>query len=388
MSSRWNFMVVVMLFFLWALAHNLNPILIPQLKQAFALSDYSATLVDSAFYLAYFLGAIPAGILIKRRGYKAGVLCGLFLFSLGGFLFYPAAFQLSYPLFLMGLFTIGFGITFLETSANPLVTQFTFGSSDSFRLNLAQSFNGLGASIAGWMGGFFVFSNTGEHATPSDLAQSVVTPYMVMASVVLIVALLFSRIQLESLKGNDHHEGNPFVRNYFRWAMMAQFFYVGAQVGLSGFFIRFLITYFNWSKEDAAYLFSLGLLLFMVGRFVGTFLLNWFSAKALLGAASILAAICTLCLFLQWWGWLPLLLVLFFMSIMFPTIFSLGVASLPQNEKPLGSSLIIMTIVGGAVMPPLMGKMSDSLGLHWAMLLPLVSFLLIFVFSMKKANHE
>lgn len=388
MNSRWNFIVVVMLFFLWALAHNLNPILIPQLKQAFALSDFSATLVDSAFYLAYFLGAIPAGILIKRKGYKAGVLWGLLLFSIGAFLFYPAAVQLSYSIFLIGLFTIGFGITLLETSANPLVTQFRFGSSDSFRLNLAQSFNGLGASIAGWMGGYFVFGTTAENSAPSDLAQSVVAPYMVIGGVVMVVALLFSRIKLDSKEGETKNHGNPFSRNYFRWAMMAQFFYVGAQVGLSGFFIRFLLIYFNWTKEDAAYLFSIALILFMTGRFIGTFLLNWFSARTLLGAASILAVLCTVCLFFQWFGWLPILSVLFFMSIMFPTIFSLGVGSLPLSEKPLGSSLLIMTIVGGAILPPLMGKLSDDWGLHWAMSLPLICFVVIFVFSMKKMNHE
>jgi FHS family L-fucose permease-like MFS transporter len=126
----------------------------------------------------------------------------------------------------------------------------------------------------------------------------------------------------------------------------------------------------------------------MTGRFIGTFLLNWFSARTLLGAASMLAVVCTSCLFFQWFGWLPILSVLFFMSIMFPTIFSLGVESLPQSEKPLGSSLLIMTIVGGAILPPLMGKLSDTWGLHWAMVLPLICFVVIFVFSLKKMSHE
>ncbi len=387
MNSKWNFTVVVMLFFLWALAHNLNPVLIPQLKQAFALSDFGATLVDSAFYLAYFIGALPAGMIIKRKGYKTGVLVGLCLFSLGAFIFLPAASQLSYPLFLIGLFTIGFGITFLETAANPLVTQFKIGKSDSFRLNLAQSFNGLGATLAGWMGGYLVFNTTQGSTSSFDLAQSVVAPYLIIGGVVLLVAILFSKINLPTKASLSPISLLPIRRYYFRWAMLAQFFYVGVQVGLGGFFIRYMCAYYDWSKEDAAYLFSFALLLFMLGRFLGTVLLNWITASKLLGIASVLAAFSCFFMFLQWLGWFPLLMVFLWMSIMFPTIFSLGVSSLPEEEKPLGSSLIIMTIVGGAVMPPLMGKVSDALGLNWAMLMPMLGFIVIFIFSFRKKDH-
>jgi FHS family L-fucose permease-like MFS transporter len=387
MNSKWNFTVVVMLFFLWALAHNLNPVLIPQLKQAFALSDFSATLVDSSFYLAYFIGALPAGMVIKRKGYKIGVLVGLCLFSLGAFVFFPAAYQLSYPLFLIGLFTIGFGITFLETAANPLVTQFNIGKSDSFRLNLAQSFNGLGATLAGWMGGYLVFNTTQGTTSSFELAQSVVAPYLIIGGVVLLVAILFSKINLSTEVSLSPISLLPIRRHYFRWAMLAQFFYVGVQVGLGGFFIRYMCAYYDWSKEDAAYLFSFALLLFMLGRFLGTVLLNWITATKLLGIVSVLATFSCFLMFVQWLGWFPLLMVFLWMSIMFPTIFSLGVSSLPEEEKPLGSSLLIMTIVGGAVMPPLMGKVSDALGLNWAMLIPMMGFMVIFVFSFRKKDH-
>ena len=387
MNSKWNFTVVVMLFFLWALAHNLNPVLIPQLKQAFALSDFSATLVDSSFYLAYFIGALPAGMVIKRKGYKIGVLVGLCLFSLGAFVFFPAAYHLSYPLFLIGLFTIGFGITFLETAANPLVTQFNIGKSDSFRLNLAQSFNGLGATLAGWMGGYLVFNTTQGTTSSFQLAQSVVAPYLIIGGVVLLVAILFSKINLSTKVSLSPISLLPIRRHYFRWAMLAQFFYVGVQVGLGGFFIRYMCAYYEWSKEDAAYLFSFALLLFMLGRFLGTFLLNWITATKLLGIVSVLATFSCFLMFVQWLGWFPLLMVFLWMSIMFPTIFSLGVSSLPEEEKPLGSSLLIMTIVGGAVMPPLMGKVSDALGLNWAMLIPMMGFMVIFVFSFRKKDH-
>ena len=387
MNSKWNFTVVVMLFFLWALAHNLNPVLIPQLKQAFALSDFSATLVDSSFYLAYFIGALPAGMVIKRKGYKTGVLVGLCLFSLGAFVFFPAAYQLSYPLFLIGLFTIGFGITFLETAANPLVTQFNIGKSDSFRLNLAQSFNGLGATLAGWMGGYLVFNTTQGATSSFQLAQSVVAPYLIIGGVVLLVAILFSKINLSTEVSLSPISLLPIRRHYFRWAMLAQFFYVGVQVGLGGFFIRYMCAYYDWSKEDAAYLFSFALLLFMLGRFLGTVLLNWITATKLLGIVSVLATFSCFLMFVQWLGWFPLLMVFLWMSIMFPTIFSLGVSSLPEEEKPLGSSLLIMTIVGGAVMPPLMGKVSDALGLNWAMLIPMMGFMVIFVFSFRKKDH-
>jgi FHS family L-fucose permease-like MFS transporter len=326
-------------------------------------------------------------MVIKRKGYKIGVLVGLCLFSLGAFVFFPAAYQLSYPLFLIGLFTIGFGITFLETAANPLVTQFNIGKSDSFRLNLAQSFNGLGATLAGWMGGYLVFNTTQGATSSFQLAQSVVAPYLIIGGVVLLVAILFSKINLSTEVSLSPISLLPIRRHYFRWAMLAQFFYVGVQVGLGGFFIRYMCAYYDWSKEDAAYLFSFALLLFMLGRFLGTVLLNWITATKLLGIVSVLATFSCFLMFVQWLGWFPLLMVFLWMSIMFPTIFSLGVSSLPEEEKPLGSSLLIMTIVGGAVMPPLMGKVSDALGLNWAMLIPMMGFMVIFVFSFRKKDH-
>jgi FHS family L-fucose permease-like MFS transporter len=386
MNSKWNFAVVVSLFFLWALAHNLNPILISQLKQAFSLNDVNASLVDASFYLAYFIGAIPAGIWIRKRGYKSGVLLGLVLFAAGAFGFFPAAQWLSYPIFLVSLFTIGFGLTFLETSANPLVTQFEVGKGPSFRLNLAQSFNGLGATLAGWIGGFLVFKTTDDVSTHAELAQSVVTPYLLIGSFVLLVALFFSRVNI-SETGRTLKSGKPLANVGFRWAMMAQFLYVGAQVGVCGFFIRYVVQYYHWSKEDAAYLFSLALLCFMIGRFLGTFLLRWISGRQMLFFCSSTAMLISVYLSLQGWGSIYLfLLLLLMMSIMFPTIFSLGMEVLNSEDQPMGASLIIMTIVGGALIPPAMGKISDLFGLSWAYLLPAICFLFILIFA-KKTSH-
>ncbi len=388
MKSWSTYIAVVALFFLWALAHNLNPILIPQLKKAFGLSDWKAAWVDSSFYLAYFLSAIPAGMVIRKRGYKVAIIIGLTLFALGALLFYPAASQLSYTLFLFALFTIGFGLTFLETSANPLVAQFELGKKPAFLLNLAQSFNGLGASLAGWLGGFLIFGSTSNVSTAAELASSVMLPYLVIGLTVLMVAVFFSRISLPDTTTKETGS-SPLKRSYFRWAAVAQFFYVGAQVGVGSFFIRYVVQYAGWSDSEASYLLSLALLLFMFGRFIGTALMNWFKATKVLQIAAILAIMSSFLVGLHAPGSLLLLMILLLvMSIMFPTIFSLAMEGILPSERPLGSSYIIMTIVGGAIIPPLMGQVSDVFGLSAAYLIPCGCFIVVFLFSLKNKEEH
>ena len=386
MKSWSTYMAIVALFFLWALAHNLNPILIPQLKKAFGLSDWKAAWVDSSFYLAYFLSAVPAGMVIRNRGYKSAIVWGLLLFALGALLFFPAASLLSYSIFLAALFTIGFGLTFLETAANPLVTQFDLGKKPAFLLNLAQSFNGLGASLAGWLGGFLIFGNTSSTSSSAELAQSVMTPYLMIGLTVLLVAILFSQFKLPVFTVEDKRS-SPLHRSHFRWAAAAQFFYVGAQVGVSSFFIRYVVQYEAWTEAEASYFFSIALLLFMLGRFMGTALLNWLSASRLLQIAAMMAILFSVLIGCKIEGALVfLLLLLLVMSIMFPTIFSMAMEGIAPSERPLGSSYIIMTIVGGALIPPIMGWVSDAFGLSAAYWVPSLCFGVVFIFALK--NNE
>ncbi len=395
--------VVTSLFFLWALAHNLNPILIPHLKKACVLTDFQSALIDSAFFIAYFVMAIPAGVFMQKFGYKKGVITGLLLFSAGAFLFYPAASAVSYSFFLSALFVIACGLTFLETAANPYVTVLGNPETATQRLNFAQSFNGLGATLAPLIGGRFILS--GKNLSDDELsimsseqiqqfysneAAAVKMPYLIIGLLVLSVALIFYKIHLpeiqeeETKATSDSGNKNIFQFSNLRAGVVAQFFYVGAQVGVGSFFIRFLGANAHVDEKTAAYYLSITLLLFMLGRFIGTALMKFIAPNKLLTSYSIIN-ICLLMIAINFTGTVSvyaLMLVEFFMSIMFPTIFSLSIQGLGSKTK-LGSSLIIMSIVGGAVMPLLMGKISDASSIRWAYGVPMICFLPVVYFGIK-----
>ncbi|HNR21057.1 MAG TPA: L-fucose:H+ symporter permease [Bacteroidia bacterium] len=389
------FILVTSLFFLWALAHNLNPILIPHLKKACNLTDLESALIDSSFFIAYFLMALPAGMFLKKYGYKNGIILGLLLFATGAFLFYPAASVLSFPFFLTALFVIASGLTFLETAANPYITVLGNPKTATQRLNLAQSFNGLGAFIAPLIGGLFILS--GRHLTEYDLqtmtaeqvqafniaeAASVKMPYIFIGALVLLVAIVFSFINLPEIIDINRESSSVksvLKHNHLRAGIAAQFFYVGAQVGVGSFFIRFLNSAASIDEKSAAYYLSVALLLFMAGRFIGTLLMQFIRPQKLLTAYSVINVILLLpaIFFTGMISVYTLMAVQFFMSIMFPTIFSLSIANTGSDAK-LGSSLIIMSIVGGAIIPVIMGYVSDATqSIQTAYVVPLLCFLVV-----------
>ena len=396
-NSRTAIALVTSLFFLWALAHNLNPILIPHLRKALQLTDLRSALVDSAFFIAYFVMALPAGAVMKRFGYKAGIVGGLLLFATGTFLFWPAATLRSYPFFLGALFVIASGLTFLETAANPYISVLGDPATAPRRLNFAQAFNGLGAALAAFFGGRFILSGTAlspaEQAAmePGALdaylaneALAVRVPYLIIGLIVLTAAALFLRIHLPEIQDTDDGNGARDPKAWRRlWrGVAAQFCYVGAQVGVASFFIRFSGQVAGIGEQDAAYLLSIGLLLFMAGRFIGTALMRWITAPTLLAlcAASALVLVGVAVGTGGWTAVVALLGVELFMSIMFPTIFSLSIEGLGRDTK-LGSSLLVMSIVGGAVIPPLMGAISDRQGIQPAYLVPLICFVVVLWFA-------
>ena len=396
--------LVTSLFFLWALAIQLNPILIPHLKKACELTDFQSAFVDSAMFIAYFLMAIPAGIFMQKRGYKAGIITGLLLFATGAFLFWPAAAAVSYPFFLVALFVLASGLTMLETAANPYVTVLGDPETATQRLNLAQSFNGLGSFIAPLLGGMFILSDpnsidktiagTPEHQQfLMETASSVKVPFLCVGLLVLFVAVLFSLINLPDIRSGK--TGNIRAGLWrllkiktLRSAVIAQFFYVGAQVCISSFFIRFAAQTAGFDQKLAAKWLAAALLLFMVGRFLGTFLMQFVKPSRLLtiyatacvlltGAAVFIGGITSI---------YCLLAVEFFMSILFPTIFSMGVHGLGDDAK-LGSSLIIMAIVGGAVLPPILGQLSDATSIQTAYLVPMAGFAFVALFGFAKMRE-
>jgi FHS family L-fucose permease-like MFS transporter len=401
--------LVTSLFFLWAFLHNINPILIPHLKKACQLTDTQSSFIDSAVYLGYFLVAIPAGLFVHKYSYKSGIIVGLVLYALGALLFVPAANAHSYTFFLVALFIIASGATFLETIANPYITLLGDKESSAQRLNFAQSFNGVGAFVAPIVGGQVILSGI-EH-TPDELkrmspdqlaaymqseANTVKLPYMVIGGVVILLILLFVFTRIPDVKEDDsavdsHGPGTDFSarvlkHSHVAWSVVAQFFYVGAQVGVGSFFIRYAKYVANVGEKEAAFLLgSIAMVGFMVGRFAGTFFMKFIDAAKLL---SIYAAISVLLLIVAMVtkGHIALYAVMavpFFMSIMFPTIFALGIKGLGEETK-IASSFLVMAIIGGGVAPLFMGLISDKTGsIQMAYIVPLLCFLVILYFGVK-----
>ena len=405
--------LIVSLFFLWGMANNLNDILIKQFKKAFELSDFQAGLVQSAFYLGYFVFAIPAGMFMRRYSYKAAIILGLLLYAAGAFLFYPAAQAHTYNLFLLALFVIASGLAFLETTANPLVTVLGPAEGAARRLNLAQAFNPLGSITGILIGQHFIFSGVEHSAT--DLAamspaarqafyvaesSAVQTPYLVIGGVVVLWALLIAltRFPATSSAGDEpavaqRHGiiGRLLRKRRFVLAIVAQFFYVGAQVGIWSFLIRYIQDGLPGTPEKSAALYlTVSLVLFMVGRFVGTALLRYLPPARLLGIFALInLALCSIAVASPHTiGVYALVASSFFMSVMFPTVFALGLEGLGDDERKLGSSLIVMAIIGGAILTALMGAVSDQAGIHWAMAVPAVCFAVILWFAVASGRQS
>jgi FHS family L-fucose permease-like MFS transporter len=397
------FVLVTSLFFLWAFLHNLNPILIPHLKKACQLSDTQSALIDSAVYLGYFLMALPAGWLMHKYGYKKGILVGLVLYALGALLFYPAAGARSYSMFLIALFISASGATFLETVANPYITKLGDPKTSEQRLNFAQSFNGVGAFLAPIIGGSFILSGIEKTQTEiqsmsaDQLSQyldfeagTVKIPYLIMAAIVLLVAVFFIFSKLPEIKEQDSStSGHSFSLKVFRhrhvlWAVIAQFCYVGAQVCIGSFFIRLAKSLANMPEKEAAFLLgSVAMVGFMIGRFFGTYLMKYIEASRLLSLYCLInIGLITIALTTQ--GMMAVYAVAavpFFMSIMFPTIFALGIKGLGEESK-IASSFLVMAIFGGAVFPLIMGYISDRTGsMQKAYIVPMICFLVVWFFA-------
>lgn len=401
-----SFILITSLFFLWGLAHNLNPVLIPHLKRACQLSDLQSAFIDSAFFIGYFVMALPAGALMKRFGYKTGIIIGLLLFALGAYLFYPAAETRVYGFFLGALFIIASGLTFLETAANPYVTVLGTPANATQRLNFSQSFNGLAATLAPLLGGLFILSDNNlsqsqvEALSPEAAAaylngeaKLVQMPYVVIGTIVLLVALALWRTPLPEVKEEEQvaekNAGSLLKQKNLVLGVLAQFFYVGAQVCVSSFFIRFSNHTAAIPEKSAAFYLSAALLAFMIGRFVGTYLMKYVAPYRLLFLYS-LANILLLLLAVNVGGKAAIYCLIgveFFMSIMFPTIFSLSIHGLGRQTK-MGSSLVIMAIAGGAVFPVIMGRLSDATNIQTAYIVPLLCFFMVLFFALRTSARR
>jgi FHS family L-fucose permease-like MFS transporter len=403
------FAIVTCLFFSWAFAAALNDILIRQFQKALDLTRTQSSMIQLAFYIGYFCAALPAGLVIRRAGYKRTILIGLALYALGAFLFYPAADAQRFGYFLIALYIIAFGLAFLETAANPYISILGQSDTASARLNLAQSFYGLGAILGPIVGGLFIFS--GIERTPEQLSAlsalelaayrstesaAVQGPYLSLGLGISLLALLVALTPFPVFADRKGISANPLAprrsalavlrHKRLRWAVVTQFFYVGAQVSIWSFFIDFSKALMpNVSEKIVAFLLSASLGMLMIGRFSGALMQARIAPARLLTIYA--AANIVLCLLASTAsGWLavgPLWLTSFFMSIMFPTIFAIGIEDL-GDETEMGSSFLIMSIIGGAVLPPLTGLMSDRIGgIHHAMIIPALCFGICLAYGLK-----
>jgi len=397
------FVLITALFFLWAIPNNLNDILIRQFMKSFALSRFAAGFVQTAFYLGYFGLAVPAGMLMRRFGYKLGILTGLCLLASGSFLFWPAANAGSYVFFLLALFVIASGLSFLETAANPLIVRMGSEQNAEQRLNLSQAFNPLGSITATLAGTVFIFS--GVELTASQIATRkadgsyavylhseilrVITPYLVLGCAALVLAFLIARTKFPSVDlEEEHEEGSAgdglsvLLQRHFLLGVLAQFLYVGAQVGTWSYFIQYVQSYAGMPERVAGYMLTGTLAAFAVGRFLSAWLLKFIRPDRLLFVFASCNVLLVLAAITQpnWTGVICLLTSSFFMSMMFPTIFALGIHGLGSRTKT-GGSLMVMAIIGGAALTPLMGKLSDAESVSVAYSVPCLCFLGIALYA-------
>ncbi len=398
------FVLVTALFFLWGIPNNLNDVLIRQFMKSFAISRFQAGLVQSAFYMGYFLLAMPAALMMRKVGYKAGFVTGLGLYALGTFLFWPAAIVGRYEFFLLALFVIASGLSFLETASNPFIAQLGDPESSERRLNFSQAFNPLGSITGVLIGTVFIFS--GVELTPQEVAARkvqgvyeaylrtetlrVVKPYLVIGVIALIWAVLILRTKFPSIQsehensGGDHgHFRDLFGYPHFLLAVLAQFLYVGAQVGTWSYFIQYVQDYTHQPEKVAGYFLTGTLAAFGVGRFVSAYLMRFIAPNKLMAGYSVanIGLVAFGVLMPGWVGLWCLFLTSFFMSLMFPTIFALGLKGLGPNTK-IGGSLLVMAIVGGAVITPVMGLISEKSGsIALAYSIPLFTYVYIALYS-------
>jgi len=395
------FALVTGLFLLWGIANNLNDVLIRQFMKSFELTRLQAGLVQSAFYIGYFVFSVPAAIVMRRHGYKFGLVTGLLLYSLGTFLFLPAAAARSYSLFLLALFVIASGLGFLETGANPLIAQLGAPESAVRRLNFSQAFNPLGAITGVLIGTLFIFS--GVELKAPDIARMklagtydaylhhetmrVVPPYMAIGALVLLWAFLIYRTPFPAVAGaqpTSSEEPRGSYRELLRYphfllAVLAQFCYVGAQVGTWSYFIQYVQDYTSLPEKTAGYFLTGTLAGFGVGRFGSSHWMKTVSASTLMGlfAVANVLLVTVGILFPGWIGLWAIFLTSFFMSLMFPTIFALGIRDLGVNTKS-GASLLVMSIIGGAVFTPVMGlAFQKTHSMAIAMVVPLVCYVCV-----------
>lgn len=385
----WPFVLVTSLFFLWGLAHSILDVLNKHFQETMdGVGKTESALVQAVMYGGYFVMALPAGQIIKRYGYRAGVITGLLLYGIGALLFIPGGQLLSFPFFLFSLFVIGCGLTCLETSANPYVTVLGNAEGAARRINLSQSFNGLGWIVGPLIGGHFAF------AVGADKG-SIAIPYAIIGVVVLCVALVFAQVKLPEVQADGvaqtasaHTTDSLWQHRNFVYGLIALFLYVAAQTGINSFFINYVTEHASVSNVNASLLLGFGGMgLFMAGRMGGSWLMLRVRAEHVLLYCAVGATLAMAVLLSGAGvaGVAAFMLCYLCESIMFPTIFALALKGVGQHTKR-ASSFLIMSIVGGAIAPVLMGLIADHASMAMAFIVPLCCFAVIAAYAARFAR--
>jgi len=375
------FVLVTSLFFLWGFAHAILDVLNKHFQEVMDITRTHSAMVQVMFYLGYFVMAIPAGLFITKYGYRRGVVFGLLLYGIGSLMFIPGEYWMSFDFFLFSLFVIACGLVFLETAANPYMTELGDRETAASRLNLAQSFNGLGCICGPLVGGLLLFSESGE--------SNISYPYMLMGVVVLGVALIFSRIKLPEIvhagdmSGEVASKRGLWSHKLFVFGVVALFSYEIAEISINSFFINYVVDDGWLNARDASVVLSFGGLgLFMCGRFVGSWIMQHIRAERVLLCCAIGTVLATFLIVCNWGivSLVSLFLVYVFEAIMFPTIFAISLKGLGIHTKR-ASSFLMMSPVGGAIGPVLMGYVADNSNMSLSFIVPFVSFCVVLLYA-------
>lgn len=381
------FSLVTSLFLLWGLANNMTDTLLAAFRKIMNMTDTETSLIQFAFYGSYFCFALPAALYIQRKSYKAGVLLGLVLYALGALLFLPAAWLESYLFYLVAIYIMAGGCSVLETTANPYIMSMGSPDTATRRLNIAQSFNPMGSIIGILMSKYFILSDISLYSVSGTYAGLGIVLLCIMA------VMIFANMP----EGRDTSDDKSIVSTFSRLfrnttymsGVVAQFFYVGAQIGVWSFTIRIVMQELNIAESEASTIYLVSIIGFCLSRFVYTWLMRWFRPASLLMFGGIMSALCTLIVVTsEGKGWLlvvALVCISIFMSLMFPTIYGIALGTIATSDHPedakVGASGLIMAILGGAILTPLQGMCSDSMGIYTSYAIPMFCFIVVTLYG-------
>ena len=381
------FALVTSLFLLWGLANNMTDTLLAAFKRIMDMSDAQTSLIQFAFYGSYFCFALPAAIFISRRSFKSGIILGLLLYAAGAILFLPAAYAASYGFYLVAIYIMAGGCSVLETTANPYILSMGSPETATRRLNIAQSFNPIGSIIGILMSKYFILKDISLYSVSGTYAS------LGLVLIAILVAILFVKMPAGRDSGNRSgiiaSFGRLFRNRLYRYGVVAQFFYVGAQIGVWSFTIRIVMQELGVLEAQASTIYLITIIGFCLSRFIYTWLMKWISPAKLLLAGGVLSTFMTVIVVVgAGSGWLlivALVLISFFMSLMFPTIYGLSLGGVTQSEHPddakLGASGLIMAILGGALLTPLQGLVSDNSSIYTSYIIPAICFVVVTLFA-------